>query len=53
MEGMIFFHNYLVFYVIFIGVAVCRLLYVIIIKFNDISNPVAQKFNHCSILEII
>lgn len=53
MEGMIFFHNYLVFYIIFIGVAVCWLLYIIIVNFNDVVNPVAQKFNHSSILEII
>lgn len=53
MEGMIFFHNYLVFYMIFIWVAVCYLLYKIIIDFNSISNPTAMKFNHHSILEII
>lgn len=53
MEGMIFFHNYLVFFLIFIGVAVFWLLYIIIVNFNDVVNPIAQKFNHSSILEII
>lgn len=38
---------------IFIWVAVCYLLYKIIIDFNSISNPTAMKFNHHSILEII
>lgn len=53
MEGMIFFHNYLVFFLIFIGVAVCWLLFVIINKFNEKTNPIAMNFNHSSILEII
>lgn len=53
MEGMISFHNYLVFYIIFIGVAVCWLLYKIIINFNSTVNKKADQFNHSSILEII
>lgn len=53
MEGMIFFHNYLIFYILFIGVAVCWLLYRIIEDFNYITNPKQLKFNHHSILEIL
>jgi cytochrome c oxidase subunit 2 len=53
MEGMISFHNYLVFYIIFIGIAVCWLLYKIVVDFNEITNPKASQFNHSSILEII
>lgn len=53
MEGMIFFHNYLMFYVIFIGVAVCYLLYKIVIHFNETTNSKPQKFTHSSILEIV
>jgi len=53
MEGMIFFHNYLMFFIIFIGTAVCWLLYIIIIRFNEVVNVMSQRFNHSSILEII
>lgn len=53
MEGMIYFHNYLVFYILFIGVAVCWLLYKIFTDFNSTVNPKAQQFNHSSVLEII
>ena len=55
MEGMIFFHNYLMFFLIFIGVAVFWLLYKIVINFERNANPLTtvQKFNHSSLLEII
>ncbi len=53
MEGMIIFHNYLMFYVIFIGFAVCWLLYIIIKDFNSSVNKNPMKFNHHSILEIV
>ncbi len=53
MEGMIFFHNYLLFFLIVIGVFVCWLLFHIIVNFNEHANPVAQKFTHSSALEII
>lgn len=53
MEGMIHFHNYLVFYIIFIGIAVCWLLYKIVIDFNVTKNPIPLKFNHHSLLEIV
>lgn len=52
MEGMLFFHNYLFFFLIVIGVFVCWLLYTVIYSFNEKSNPVAQKFTHSSSLEI-
>jgi cytochrome c oxidase subunit 2 len=53
MEGMIFFHNYLVFFIIFIGIAVCWLLYRIIVDFNDEVRPTALQFTHSSLLEIV
>jgi cytochrome c oxidase subunit 2 len=53
MEGMIFFHNYLLFFLIVIGAFVIWLLCYIIINFNEHSNPVAQKFTHSSLLEIV
>jgi len=53
MEGMIFFHNYLMFFLIFIGVAVIWLLYKIITNFEHTVNPIPQKFNHASLLEIV
>lgn len=52
-EGMIFFHNYLMFYIIFIGVLVVWMLYKIVINFNEIANPIVKKFTHSSLLEII
>lgn len=53
MEGMIFFHNYLNFYIIFIGVAVCWLLALIYLNFNENVNETPMKFNHHSLLEIV
>jgi len=53
MEGMIIFHNYLMFYVIFIGFAVCWLLFIIIRDFNSSANKTPMKFNHHSLLEIV
>lgn len=53
MEGMIYFHNYLNFYIIFIGVAVCWLLALIVLNFNETVNKTPMKFNHHSLLEII
>lgn len=53
MEGMMYFSNYLVFFMIFIGTTVFWLLYQIIVKFNQKANPKPIKFNHSSILEII
>ncbi len=53
MEGMLFFHNYLLFFLIVIGVFVCWLLFHVIISFNEHKNPISQKFTHSSNLEII
>ncbi|HNF29015.1 MAG TPA: cytochrome c oxidase subunit II [Chitinophagaceae bacterium] len=53
MEGMLFFHNYLLFFLIVIGVFVCWLLTYVVVNFNEHTNPVAQKFTHSSILEIV
>jgi cytochrome c oxidase subunit 2 len=53
MEGMIFFHNYLLFFLIVIGIFVCWLLFHVLVKFNENANPVAQKFTHSSLLEIV
>lgn len=52
-EGMIFFHNYLMFFLIVIGAFTCWMLYQVIINFNETVNTVADKFVHSSILEII
>jgi cytochrome c oxidase subunit 2 len=53
MEGMIFFHNYLIFFLILIAVFVFWMLYQVLINFNETINPISQKFTHSSLLEII
>lgn len=53
MEGMLFFHNTLVFFVIFIAGGVFWLLYKIVYNFNNERNKTSLKFTHSSILEII
>jgi len=52
-EGMLDFHNYLVFFSIFIAFFVCLMLYIVVLRFNDKSNPVPEKFTHSSVLEIV
>ena len=52
-EGMIFFHDYLMLFLIIIGLFVMWMLYVVIISFNEKSNPVSEKFTHSSVLEIV
>jgi len=52
-EGMLHFHNYLVLFVILIGLLVISVLYETIVRFNSDANPIAQKFTHSSILEIV
>jgi len=52
-EGMIFFHNYLMFFLIVIGVFVCWMLGIIIVNFNEKVHPISQKFTHSSLLEIV
>lgn len=53
MEGMMYFHNYLMLFLIFIGVVVFWLLIKVIVDFNSEANPVPQVFTHSNILEII
>jgi len=48
-EGMFLFHNYLMLYIIFIGIFVCYMLFAAY-KTNSI---VAVKFSHSNILEIL
>jgi cytochrome c oxidase subunit 2 len=53
MEGMIFFHNYLMFFLILIGILVFFLLFKIVSSFTEEKMPVANRFTHSSILEIV
>lgn len=53
-EGMIYFHNYLMFYLIFIGFFVFWILYYVISSFKETSGGAApEKFTHSNPLEII
>jgi len=53
LEGMISFHNFLMIFVLMIGIVVFWLLIKILISFNEYSNPTPQKFTHSSLLEIV
>ena len=53
LEGMLHFHNYIMLFLIVIGLFVVWMLYQIYISFSEEVNPVAQKFVHSSLLEII
>jgi len=53
LEGMIFFHNYIMLFLIVIGVFVCWMLYHVIVFFDEKNHPVAEKFTHSSVLEIV
>ena len=52
-EGMIFFHNYIMIFLIVIGLVVMWMLYKVIALFNENSNLIASKFTHSSLLEIV
>jgi cytochrome c oxidase subunit 2 len=52
MEGIIRFHNYLLFFQVFIGMFVCLMLVQIILKFNADKNTTVEKFSHSNLLEI-
>lgn len=52
-EGMIFFHNYLMIFLIVIGFIVFWVLYKIIVNFNSVTSPKSDKFTHHSLLEIV
>jgi len=53
LEGMIVFHNYLIFYQIFIGVFVLWILVIAIIRYDSLKNSVSNIFTHSSLLEIL
>jgi len=53
MEGIIHFHNYLMFFLVFIAVFVSWLLNRILAYYREEVNPVAQKFTHATLLEIV
>ncbi len=53
MEGMLYFHNFLMFVIIFIGIFVFYLLFYVIYKFNSFKNTNSLKFAHHSLIEII
>jgi len=53
MEGMINFHNYIMIFLISIGIFVLWMLYKVITDFDEEVNPVPEKFTHSSALEII
>lgn len=52
-EGMASFHDYLMFFIVVIGVFVCYFLCQIIINFSEENNVNVQKFIHFSVLEFI
>ena len=52
-EGMLSFHNYLMFFIIVIGTVVVWMLYYLIKNFDKEINKISTKFTHSSLLEII
>lgn len=53
MEGMIFFHNYIMFFLILVGILVFFLLFKIASDFTEDKMPTPNKFTHSSLLEIV
>lgn len=53
LEGMIHFHNYLMFFLIIIGLFVCWMLYYIVENFDSKINTKPTIFTHSNLLEII
>lgn len=53
LEGIIYFHNYLMFFLILIAVFVFWMLYFVLTNFNKDVHPVPEKFTHHSLLEIV
>lgn len=53
LEGMIYFHNYLCFFILGIVIFVCWFLIKILTSFNDEANKSPFIFTHSSLLEII
>jgi cytochrome c oxidase subunit 2 len=52
-EGMIFFHSYLLIFLIFIGAFVFWMLYQAITNFNENTHAISKIFTHSSLLEIL
>jgi len=52
LEGMIFFHDYLMFFLIVIGFFVVWMLYYVIVSFNK-ETSISSPFTHSSVLEIV
>jgi len=52
-EGMIFFHDYLLIFIVAIGIFVFYFLYRILVQFNHVTHSVSEKFTHSSLLEIV
>lgn len=53
LEGMIYFHNFLNFFLIVIGTSVCFFLVKIILFFNKQTNAISIKFTHSNLLEVV
>lgn len=53
LEGMLFFHNYLMLFLLTIGIAVVWLLYIVVKFFNSLVNKTASIFTHSNTLEIV
>jgi len=53
MEGIIDFHNHLMFFIVVIAVFVMWLLYRVLKDFNEDNNTVVEKFTHSTVLEIV
>jgi hypothetical protein len=52
-EGMIFFHNYILFFVIFIGVVITILPGKIFVSFSIKKKPISDEFTLFTLLEIV
>lgn len=53
MEGMIYFHNYLMVFLVFIGIFVFWMLYKALTNFDEAIHTVSKRFTHSSLLEIL
>jgi len=53
MEGIINFHNHIMFFLVIIGLFVCWLLYRCIVLYSWSNNPTVDNFTHSTKLEII
>lgn len=53
MEGMLYFHNLLMFIIIFVGLFVLYMMIYVIYSFNESKIKTISKFSHNSILEIV